>query len=111
MWLLATRTVPGIRPVILRIEEEAAVRWLILNGDKVPPAVSARVMIDAPLAVPPEAPSGSTTPRANEAAAGRGLSAENRAMAIALQWVKEGRPLRIPEIADEVPCSPSYLYR
>jgi hypothetical protein len=41
----------------------------------------------------------------------QGLSAENRAMAIALQWAKEGRPLRIREIAKEAKCSHSYLYR
>jgi hypothetical protein len=56
-------------------------------------------------------PSGTLPEGEKPAAKAEGLSAENRAMAIALQWAKEGRPLRISDIAREAECARSYLYR
>jgi hypothetical protein len=68
---------------------------------------------------PPEAPAelldlvtlnqaaGTATPTKETVA----LSAENRAIAVALRLAKERKPLRIRDIADEARCSESYLYR
>jgi hypothetical protein len=48
-------------------------------------------------------------PRA--AGSNRPFSAENRAMAVALERIKDGRSIAVSQIAKDAGCSPSYLYR
>jgi hypothetical protein len=88
------------------------------QGDE-PPAGSAGGITDASAEMTPEAPAelpdlvrsnqaaGTATPTKKPVV----LSAKNRAMAVALRFAKEGKPLRIRDIADEADCSESYLYR
>ena len=57
---------------------------------------------------PPLDASGNKNP---EAPASESISAESRALAIALAWVKQGKPLRVAKIATEAGCSASYLHR
>jgi hypothetical protein len=70
---------------------------------------------DQPEAVAPTAPPREDDRPAaasgTEAAVDQHLSAENRALAIALKWTKEGKPLRVARIAEEAGCTPSYLHR